>query len=132
MQEQLDLPITGMTCASCASRVERSLNELDGVVATVNYATERASVVYDPGTVEADRLVTAVEAAGYGAALPEDERVDAPREPDSADALHRRLLVSAALSVPVLLLSMIDPLQFGGWEWVAFALATPVVLWGAW
>jgi P-type Cu+ transporter len=131
-EQQLDLPISGMTCASCASRVERSLNELDGVVATVNYATERASVAYDPGTVEAERLLAAVEAAGYGAALPDGERADAPREPDTADALHRRLLVSAALSVPVLLLSMIDPLQFGGWEWVAFALATPVVLWGAW
>ncbi len=132
MPEQLDLPISGMTCASCASRVERSLNELDGVVATVNYATERASVAYDPGTVEAQRLLAAVEAAGYGAVLPEDGRIDAPRAPDTADALHRRLLVSAALSVPVLLLSMIGPLQFGGWEWVAFALATPVVLWGAW
>ena len=132
MQEQLDLPISGMTCASCASRVERSLNELNGVVATVNYATERASVAYDPGTVEAERLLAAVEAVGYGAVLPGDRQADAPREPDTADALLRRLLVSAALSVPVLLLSMIDPLQFGGWEWVAFAFATPVVLWGAW
>src|SRR5215212_3258698 len=131
-EQQLDLPISCMTCASCASRVERSLNELAGVVATVNDATERASVAYDPGTVEAERLLAAVEAAGYGAVLPGDQPVDAPREPDTADALHRRLLVSAALSVPVLLLSMIDPLQFGGWEWVAFALATPVVLWGAW
>src|SRR5215212_8903343 len=116
-EQQLDLPISGMTCASCASRVERSLNGLDGVVATVNYATERASVAYDAGTVEAERLVAAVEAAGYGAALPEAERADAPREADTAAALYPRLLVSATLSVPVLLLSMVDPFRFDGWEW---------------
>ena len=121
--QHLELPIAGMTCASCANRVEGSLNRVDGVVATVNYATERATVDYDPATVTPEQLVTAVEKVGYSAALPET---------DSAASLRRRLVASAALSVPVLLLSMVSPLQFDGWEWVAFALATPVVLWGAW
>jgi P-type Cu+ transporter len=121
--QHLELPIAGMSCASCASRVERSLNGVDGVVATVNYATERATVDYDAETVTPEQLVGAVEAAGYTAALPDT---------DSATSIGTRLLVSAALTVPVLLLSMVSPLQFDGWEWVAFALATPVVLWGAW
>ena len=121
--QHLELPIAGMSCASCASRVERSLNTVDGVVATVNYATERATVDYDPATVTPEELVGAVEKVGYSAALPET---------NSAGSLRSRLLASAALSVPVLLLSMVAPLQFDGWEWVAFALATPVVLWGAW
>jgi Cu+-exporting ATPase len=125
MQEHLELPITGMTCASCATRVERSLNEVGGVVATVNYATERATVDFDPDAVAPEDLVGAVEAVGYGALL------DTPDDPgDSSDHLRRRLFASIALSVPVLLLSMVPPLQFDGWEWVAFALATPVVLWG--
>jgi P-type Cu+ transporter len=126
--ERLELPISGMTCASCASRVEASLNEVDGVTATVNYATERATVDYDPAAVGPEQLVDAVEAVGYGAVLRAEEHDD---EPDSAASLRRRLLVSAALSLPVLLLSMITPLQFDGWEWLAFALATPVALWGA-
>jgi P-type Cu+ transporter len=127
--QHVELPITGMTCASCAARVERSLNGVDGVSASVNYATESAAVDYDPATVGPAQLVDAVEAVGYGAVLKPDERAD--DEPDSAASLRRRVTVSAALSVPVLLLSMIPPLQFDGWEWLAFALATPVVLWGA-
>jgi Cu+-exporting ATPase len=126
--ERLELPISGMTCASCASRVEASLNDVDGVTATVNYATERATVDYDPEAVGPAQLVDAVEAVGYGAVLRDEEHDD---ERDSAASLRRRLLVSAALSLPVLLLSMITPLQFDGWEWVAFVLATPVALWGA-
>jgi P-type Cu+ transporter len=126
--ERLELPISGMTCASCASRVEASLNEVQGVTATVNYATERATVDYDPEAVGPAQLVDAVEAVGYGAVLRAGEHDD---ERDSAASLRHRLLVSAALSLPVLLLSMITPLQFGGWEWLAFALATPVALWGA-
>ena len=126
---QVELPITGMTCASCAARVERSLNDVDGVTATVNYATERATVNYDPATAGPAQLVDAVESVGYGAVLSPDEH--AATEADSADSLRRRLAVAAALSLPVLLLAMIPPLQFDGWEWVAFALATPVVLWGA-
>src|SRR3954471_16178191 len=121
--QHVELPIAGMSCASCANRVERSLNQVDGVMATVNYATERATVDYDPATVTPEALVGAVEKAGYTAALPETE---------AGGSLRRRVFASAALSVPVLLLSMVSPLQFDGWEWVAFALATPVVLWGAW
>ena len=127
--QHVDLPITGMTCASCAARVERSLNEVDGVSATVNYATERATVDYDPAAAGPAQLVHAVEAAGYGAVLKPDEHAE--DEPDSAASLRRRLAVAAALSLPVLLLAMIPPLQFDGWEWLAFALATPVVLWCA-
>jgi P-type Cu+ transporter len=125
----IELPITGMTCASCAARVERSLNEVEGVSATVNYATERATVDYDPATVEPAQLVNAVEAVGYGAVL--RPREDARAAPGSTSSLRLRVAVSAALSLPVLLLWMIPPLRFDGWEWVAFALATPVVLWGA-
>jgi Cu+-exporting ATPase len=132
MQEHLELPITGMTCASCANRVEHSLNEVDGVAATVNYATERATVDYDADAVAVAQLVQAVESVGYGAVLPAPGETEADGEPDSSASLRRRLLISVALSLPVLLLSMIDPLQFDGWEWLAFALATPVVLWGAW
>jgi P-type Cu+ transporter len=135
----VELPITGMTCASCAMRVERSLNEVDGVMATVNYATERATVDYNPETVAPARLVHAVEAVGYGAVLRQDTLAGEAEpngwagEPkaDSTASLRRRVVVSAALSLPVLFLSMIPALQFDGWEWVAFALATPVVLWGA-
>src|SRR5215216_186698 len=121
--QHLELPVAGMSCASCAHRIERSLNDVDGVVATVNYATERATVDFDPATVTTEQLVKAVEAVGYSAALP---------DADSTNSLRRRLTVSAALTVPVLLLSMVPPLQFTGWEWVAFAIASPVVLWGAW
>jgi Cu+-exporting ATPase len=121
----LELPVTGMTCASCAARVERTLNGLEGVQATVNYATERATVDFED-RVAPEELVRAVEGAGYGARLPEGEPLDLSR------SLRRRLVVSAALAAPVLALSMIGPLQFDGWEWLALALATPVVLWGAW
>ena len=119
-----------MSCASCANRVERSLNGVEGVAATVNYATERATVDYDPAAVAVEQLVGAVEAAGYGAVLPAAS--DGEAERDSSASLRRRLIVSAALSLPVLLLSMVEPLQFEGWGWLAFALATPVVVWGAW
>ena len=124
----LELPVSGMTCASCAARVERTLNGLDGVTATVNYATERATVDFDDEAVGPEQLVDAVESAGYGATLP-----GAPG-PDAGEArgLRTRLLVSAVLAVPVLVLSMIGPLQFAGWEGVALVLATPVVLWGGW
>ena len=128
--QHVELPITGMTCASCATRVERSLNEVAGVTATVNYATERAAVDYDAAAVAPEQLVDAVEAVGYGALLPGDEDVHSD-DRDAAASLRRRLAISAALALPVLLLSMLPSLQFEGWEWVAFALATPVVLWGA-
>ncbi|HWH43591.1 MAG TPA: heavy metal translocating P-type ATPase [Thermoleophilaceae bacterium] len=122
--QHVDLPIEGMTCASCAARVERGLNSIDGVVASVNYATEKAAVDFEPGAVVPADLVRAVEAAGYRAALPGDA---APADPAP---VRPRLLVSAALSVPVLLLSMVPALQFEGWPWAALVLATPVVLWG--
>src|SRR3954468_17315704 len=101
--QHVELPIAGMSCASCANRVERSLNEVDGVMATVNYATERATVDYDPATVTPEQLVDAVESGGYTAALPTQ---------NSTKSLVHRLATSAALSLPVLLLSMVAPLQF--------------------
>jgi Cu+-exporting ATPase len=123
---RIELEIGGMTCTSCAARVEKKLNKLDGVVlANVNYATELASVAYDPGHVRLPDLVRTVEAAGYTAALPSD----ADAKVDLVRPLRTRLLVSLALTVPLLLLAMVPPLQFRGWEWVAFALATPIVLW---
>jgi Cu+-exporting ATPase len=125
--DRIDLPIAGMSCAACAARVEKTLNTLDGVTASVNYATERASVEFDPATVSPAALVDAVARAGYSARLPE-----APPPPvESADALQPRLIVAAALSLPVLLLSMIPALQFTYWQWLALALATPVVVWCA-
>jgi Cu+-exporting ATPase len=130
---RVELPITGMTCASCANRVERKLNKLDGVSASVNYATEKASVEFDPGAVAPERLVEAVEAAGYQAVLPRDEPPAAStEEADETAPLRRRLVISALLGVPVLLLSMIPALQFDLWQWLALQLATPVILWGAW
>jgi P-type Cu+ transporter len=128
---QLELPITGMTCASCANRIERKLNKLDGVTATVNYATEKATVAFDPQVVEPDELVAAVESAGYRAALPAAEPQAAP-EPDETAALRRRLIVSALLALPVVVLSVVPALQFDRWQWLALQLATPVLVWGAW
>ena len=132
--EHLELPIAGMTCASCANRVEKRLNRLDGVDAAVNYATERATVDYDAAAVELGDLVAAVESAGYQAVLPQPAGDGAGQGhvEDSTDALRRRLLISAALSLPVLLISMIPALQFDFWQWLALQLATPVVIWGAW
>jgi Cu+-exporting ATPase len=127
----LDLPITGMTCASCANRIERKLNKLDGVAASVNYATETATVEYEP-TVAPDELVAAVEAAGYAATLPTDEPADEPAADDELAPLRLRLLVSGLFALPVLLISMIPSLQFDNWQWLSLQLATPVVLWGAW
>jgi Cu+-exporting ATPase len=133
--EHVDLPITGMTCASCASRIERKLNKLAGVSASVNYATERAAVDFDPRAVQPAELLDAVAAAGYQATLPRPAQVGTPApdgEPDETAALRRRLIVSAALALPVLVLSMVPALQFDNWQWLALNLATPVVLWGAW
>ncbi len=139
--EHVDLPITGMTCASCANRIERKLNKLDGVTATVNYATEKAAVDFDASAVEPEQLLEAVEAAGYKAKLPAPAREaaatavedDATSEADDeTESLRIRLLISAALTVPVLLISMIPALQFDYWQWMALQLATPVVIWGAW
>jgi Cu+-exporting ATPase len=123
---RIELEIGGMTCTSCAARVEKKLNKLDGVVsANVNYATELASVAYDPDHVRPPDLLRTVEAAGYTAAFPSD----ADAKADLVRPLRTRLLVSSALTVPLLLLTATPPLQFRGWEWLAMALATPIVLW---
>jgi len=135
----LELPVEGMTCASCAARIEKRLNELDGVKASVNYATERASVSYDAEQVAPEQLVATIEQAGYRAALPAPAAGEGPSEAsaDATDdaelrALRTRLLAAIALTVPLLLISMIPPLQFDNWQWLAFQLATPVVLWAGW
>jgi P-type Cu+ transporter len=130
-REHVDMPITGMTCASCANRIERRLNKLDGVSATVNYATEKASVEFDGASVAPDQLLEAVEAAGYRAELPSAEP-EAPAEERPDEPLRRRLILSGVLSLPVLLISMVPAFQFDNWQWLALNLATPVVLWGAW
>ena len=130
LPERLELPIEGMTCASCATRIEKRLNKLDGVEATVNYATENAAVDFDPLRVAPEDLIAAIEAAGYHATLTEPE--PAAVEDDPTAPLRRRLVVSALLSLPVLLLAMIEPLQFDNWQWLSLQLATPVVLWGGW
>ncbi len=122
---RVSLDIEGMTCASCAARVEKRLNKLEGVDASVNFATEVASVQYDSERVMLDELLGAVESAGYSAAL----RKDRPSEQDPVRPLLVGLVSAAALTLPLVLLAMVSPLQFDGWEWVAFALATPVVLW---
>jgi P-type Cu+ transporter len=131
--ERLELPIEGMTCASCATRIEKRLNRLEGVEATVNYATENAAVVFDPAMVAPADLVAAVEAAGYQARLaPQGAEAEEHAELDPTAPLRLRLLVSAALSLPVLVLAMVEPLQFDYWQWLSLQLATPVVLWGGW
>jgi Cu+-exporting ATPase len=136
--EELDLLIGGMTCASCAARVEKKLNTLDGVTASVNYATEKASVRHD-GAVAVEDLIATVEAAGYTATLPAaagaaDEAPTAAQEhePDrEADAWRQRLVVCAILTLPVLAMSMVPALQIDNWQWLSLTLASPVVVWGA-
>ena len=122
----VDLAIGGMTCASCAARVEKKLNRLDGVSASVNFATERAHVIAPLAVTVAD-LVATVEKTGYTA-----EPASTAGDADESLPLRTRLLASAALSVPVVVLSMSPPLQFRYWQWVALVLATPVAIWGAW
>jgi P-type Cu+ transporter len=136
---ELELVIGGMTCASCAARVEKKLNRMDGVVATVNYATEKARVTFDEAVTPAE-LVATVERTGYTAAVPRPEpargpdgdRPDSRRPGDDLASLRQRMLVSAALTVPVLLLSMVPALQVDFWQWLTLTLAAPVVTWGAW
>ncbi len=128
---RLELPIEGMTCASCASRIEKKLNKLEGVHAAVNYATEKATVQYDASLVEPEQLVGAVEAAGYHARLAAEPEADAA-ERDPAREWRIRLLVSAALAIPVVALAMVPPLQFDYWQWFSLQLTTIVVFWGGW
>jgi P-type Cu+ transporter len=126
---RIELVIGGMTCASCANRVERRLNRLDGVTATVNYATEKASVAFGDG-VTPDDLVAQVEKAGYTASLPEPVAAAHEPEPDETRALRERVWVTALLTLPVVVLAMVPPLQFVNWQWTSLALAAPVVIWG--
>lgn len=137
MSDLVELDITGMTCASCANRIERKLGKLPGVTATVNYATEKARVqVEDPAAADPDALIAAVEAAGYGASVPAPPAAAGDSGPgavevDETAPLRRRLVVSAVLALPVVLLSMVPPLQFENWQWLALTLAAPVAVWGA-
>jgi Cu+-exporting ATPase len=117
-----------MTCAACASRVERKLNKVDGVRAAVNYATEKARVQIDDPSIELADVIATIEATGYGARLPSADAAGS----DRAAHLRRRLIVAVVLGVPVLLLSMIPALQFDAWQWVALVLTTPVATWAAW
>ena len=133
----IELEIGGMTCASCANRIERKLNKLDGISASVNYATEKARVMapegYDP-----QQLVTTVEKAGYTAALPAPpkERSESEDEEESEDpelrSLRQRLIGAALLTIPVIVLSMVPALQFTNWQWLVLTLTSPVVVWAAW
>lgn len=129
----LTLDVGGMTCASCAARIEKRLNRIDGVQASVNFATEQARVEF-PDTVSPEELVAAVEATGYTAALPRetDTATTGSDEPDESAPWRQRLLISAALTLPVVALSMVPVLQFTNWQWLALTLASPVVVWGAW
>ncbi len=125
-RKEVRLDLEGMTCASCAARIEKNLNKLEGVDATVNFATERATVRSDDG-VPIEVLVGAVRSAGYDAHEATPARIHEPDEPTRV--LRRRLVAAIALTVPVALLAMVPPLQFSHWEWMALALATPVVFW---
>ena len=125
-KQRLSLDVEGMTCASCAARIERKLNKLDGVEATVNYAMEQAAVSFDPHAVSVDDLIATVESAGYHAALPQQA---AAAGPDTVRAVRTRLAVAVLLTAPLVVVAMVPPLQFDGWEWLALVLATPVVFW---
>jgi Cu+-exporting ATPase len=139
----IELAIGGMTCASCASRIEKRLNKLDGVTATVNYATEKAKVTFI-GDVAPEDLVATVEKAGYTASLPQPAPaagsdgapggggVDGAAEPDRVTQLRNRLLLVTVLTVPVIAMAMVPALQFRAWQWLSLTLAAPVVVWGAW
>src|SRR5579875_1048475 len=125
---RVELAISGMTCASCAARIEKRLNKLEGVSATVNFASEQAAVSFDPAVVSPDDLISAVEGLGYGAALPQE----APQDQDPTREYQLRLVLAAGLSVPVAVLTWVGAAQFSGWKWVALVLATAVVGYSGW
>ncbi|MBG9244660.1 copper-translocating P-type ATPase [Corynebacterium belfantii] len=142
---EIDFGVTGMTCTSCSARVERKLNKVAGVEATVNYATETASVRYDPASTTPAQLIDVIRGAGYDAfevteSEPATSLDDAPATADPSDTardrhaeeLKTRLVYSAVLALPVFLMSMFGQLQFNNWQWLAFALASPVYFWGGW
>ncbi len=126
-RQHVELAISGMTCASCAARIEKRLNKLDGVAATVNFASEHAAVTFDPAQVGVGDLIGAVEAAGYGAALPE-----AVTDEDPARPYRWRLVLAVALSIPLAVFAWASGSRPPGWEWVSMVLATPVVFWAGW
>jgi Cu+-exporting ATPase len=136
-QQAVDLQIGGMTCASCAARIEKKLNRMPGVQASVNYATEKAHVVLPEGT-DVQATIATIEATGYTARLPEPPaRPDQPSSETPDDdaevaSLRRRLVISALLTLPVFVMAMVAPLQFDNWQWLSLTLAAPVVVWGAW
>ncbi|MEV4243340.1 heavy metal translocating P-type ATPase [Streptosporangium canum] len=126
----VELSIGGMTCASCANRIERKLNKMDGVTATVNYATEKAKVTFPEG-VDPQQLIAEVEKSGYTAALPAppvEEGGSRPEPEDDLRPLRNRLITSLVLSIPVIAMAMIPPLQFTNWQWLSLTLAAPVVV----
>ncbi|MDH3026252.1 heavy metal translocating P-type ATPase [Gordonia alkanivorans] len=133
----VELAVSGMTCASCAARIERTLNKLDGVSASVNYATEKAHVSA-PAGVDPHLLIETIEQAGYHAALPATPTKGAAPDDDPSDddgelvALRHRLIGAVVLSVPVIALAMVPTLQFTYWQWASLTLAAPVIVWAAW
>ena len=131
-RSRIELEIGGMTCASCANRIEKKLNRLDGVTASVNYATEKA-VVSAPAGFDAGALIAEVEKTGYTAALPQPP-ASAAADPEDREltSLRQRLIGAVVLSVPVIAMAMIPALQFTYWQWLSLALAAPVVVWAAW
>ncbi len=136
MTQAIELEIGGMTCSSCAARIEKRLNRMPGVEASVNYATEKATLTLPEGTT-IDEAVAVVEATGYSARPRETNRSEPAAGPDAevrdeTAALRHRLTLSAVLTAPVLILSMVEPLQFDNWQWLSLTLAAPVVVWGAW
>ncbi|MFJ5922415.1 heavy metal translocating P-type ATPase [Kitasatospora sp. NPDC092948] len=131
---EVELRIGGMTCASCAARIEKKLNRMDGVQASVNYATEKAKVVID-GPVEVSDLIATVEATGYTAAVPEPPAAEQEQGGEKADELaplRQRLITALALAVPVIAMAMVPALQFDNWQWLSLTLAAPVVTYAAW
>ncbi len=135
-QNLIELSIGGMTCASCATRIEKKLNRMDGVTATVNYATEKATVTVD-GDVTPAELIATVQKTGYTAALPPppkaaDDPAEQAQPADELRAVRTRLWISTALSIPVVLLAMVPAWQFTSWQWLSLTLAAPVVVYGGW
>ncbi|MFI5661127.1 heavy metal translocating P-type ATPase [Streptomyces sp. NPDC051684] len=133
---QVELAIGGMTCASCAARIEKKLNRMDGVEATVNYATEKAKVTFDDGVGVAD-LIATVEATGYTAHEPtppaaQEDGESADAEDDELRPLRQRLITAVVLAVPVIAMAMVPALQFQYWQWLSLTLAAPVVTYAAW